>query len=198
MLEIRKINTKSPEYPECERIWEESFPPEERPDVERLRHNVDNNQAFTFVALVDGGHRKDEASDMTRKALPAEPADWKTVGMMTWWDFGDFIYGEHFAVSPVCRGKGIGESAFRAITSSMTRPLVIEVEVPSNDNPMAERRIGFYRRCGMYLSNCQYSQPSYRDGCASIPMRLMTSDSSFELEYARNIIYHNVYGCETI
>lgn len=176
MLKYRKIDTSCPEYQECERIWRDSFPVEERPDVEKFRSNADSNPLFTLLAI---SYVQEDA---------------KAVGLMTWWNFGEFIYGEHFAVSSELRGNGMGSEAFREITSSFDKPFVFEVEVPSEDNPIALRRIRFYERCGMVLSDIPYFQPPYREGDAPTPMCLMASDASFPLEKAKEVIYRRVYG----
>lgn len=198
MLKYKKIDTSCPDYPECERIWSDSFPVEERPDVEKFRSNADSNPLFTLLAI--SYVQEDDAShsvvcqedDASHNVVCQEDA--KVVGLMTWWDFGEFIYGEHFAVSSELRGNGMGSEAFREITSSFDKPFVFEVEVPSEDNPIAGRRIRFYERCGMVLSDIPYFQPPYREGDAPTPMCLMTSDASFPLEKAKEVIYRRVYG----
>lgn len=197
MLKYKKIDTSCPDYPECERIWIDSFPVEERPDVAKFRGNADSNPLFTLLAI--SYVQKDDVShdvvcqeDACHEVVCQEDA--KVVGLMTWWDFGEFIYGEHFAVSSELRGNGMGSEAFRKITSSFDKPFVFEVEVPSEDNPIAGRRIGFYERCGMVLSDIPYFQPPYREGDAPTPMFLMTSDASFPLKKAKDVIYRRVYG----
>lgn len=198
MLKYRKIDTSCPDYPECERIWIDSFPVEERPDVEKFRSNADSNPLFTLLAI--SYVQKDAASndvvcqeDASSNDVVCQE-DAKVVGLMTWWDFGEFIYGEHFAVSSELRGNGLGSEAFLSITGSFGKPFVFEVEAPSDDNPIAGRRIRFYERCGMVLSDIPYFQPPYREGDDPTPMCLMTSDASFPLEKAKEVIYRRVYG----
>lgn len=208
MLKYRKIDTSCPEYPECERIWSDSFPAKERPDEDKFRSNVDSNPQFTLLAIL-------YVSDIPVEKVPTAACpigcnddagqgdvyqgdacqdNVKVVGLMTWWDFGDFIYGEHFALSSELRGNGLGSRAFCEITASFDKPFVFEVEAPSSDNPIAERRIKFYGRCGMILSDLPYFQPPYRVGDAPIPMCLMTSDASFPIGKAKEVIYRQVYG----
>ena len=82
-------------------------------------------------------------------------------GFFTFWNFHNFIYGEHFAVDPLLRGKNIGGQALEGIIEVINKPLIIEVE-PQGSNPMANRRIGFYKRHGK-----------------SIPLQLMATDTAF-------------------
>ena len=55
------------------------------------------------------------------------------IGFLTSWEWDDFRYGEHFAISPEMRCGGIGGNALRWFLASDSRPLVIEVEPPTDE-----------------------------------------------------------------
>ena len=116
-------------------------------------------------------------------------------GFITWWDFGGFVYGEHFAMLPECRGAGIGGEVIGRFVADAGKPVVLEVELPTND--MARRRIGFYERHGFAVCDADYAQPPYDAGGECVPMRLMSHGMSLdaeEFERVRSILYAEVYG----
>ena len=100
------------------------------------------------------------------------------IGFLTSWEWNDFRYGEHFAISPEMRCGGIGGNALRWFLASDSRPLVIEVEPPTDE--MACRRIGFYERNGLRLWNdVEYVQPPYSPDRHAIELKLMTYGGDF-------------------
>lgn len=108
-------------------------------------------------------------------------------GFFTFWDFHNFVYGEHFAIDPLLRRKNIGGQALEGIIKVLNKPLIIEVE-PKGSNPMANRRIDFYIRHGLKLSNRRYLQPPYQEHGKSIPLQLMATDSVFLEENYHTIV----------
>jgi len=62
-------------------------------------------------------------------------------GIITVWEFETLRYIEHFAIDDCLRGSGIGADALRAVLAASPKPVVLEVEPPADDNPMAARRI---------------------------------------------------------
>lgn len=116
-------------------------------------------------------------------------------GFITWWDFGGFVYGEHFAMLPECRGAGIGGEVIDRFVADAGKPVVLEVELPTNDT--ARRRIGFYERHGFTLCDAEYVQPPYDAGGEGVPMRLMSHGMSLDaetFERVRDTLYAEVYG----
>lgn len=144
-------------------IYTGAFPPEERRDWQQVQGLLAGEAPFW---------------------LKAAYADEGLVGFITGWDFPDFIYMEHFATAPSARNKGYGAVIFREILSSCERPHVIEVERP--DNEMAMRRIGFYERLGLKISDRDYLQPPYAEGGSPVPMFIMT-DKGYEKRWAEEI-----------
>ena len=79
--------------PELEAIYLESFPPEERRPFADI---FSGRNPLKALAIHDGG---------------------RAVGLLTYWDFADFCYIEHFATSPAVRGRGIGSEALERFMS---------------------------------------------------------------------------------
>ena len=153
MLSLRQIHTSHPAYPFVEQLFVAAFPEDERRDLPAQRYNVDHNPAFHCMLAEDEG---------------------TPVGFFTYWDFGRFCYGEHFATDPALRNHGYGSKILNAVLTHIGKPLVIEVEIPNNE--LSIRRIDFYRRNGMHLwEGYDYIQPAYRTHGNALPMLLMAS-----------------------
>lgn len=117
-------------------------------------------------------------------------------GFVSYWNFGSFIYIEHLAVDSSLRGGGIGAKALALLSEATALPIVLEVEHPSPDNPMAERRIGFYRRNGLDILPFDYIQPPYAPGLPEVPLLLMSTDSSIDPAVVSATLRREVYGCD--
>lgn len=115
-------------------------------------------------------------------------------GLATLWELSIAVYVEHLAVDPSQRGSGIGAAAVRALVSDAApRPLLLEVEPESDANPMAARRIGFYRRCGLEVLPGDYIQPPYGPGLPAVPLLLMSTDPRLDAVAAAAELHRRVY-----
>ena len=96
------------------------------------------------------------------------------VGFFTFWDFGHgYLYGEHFAVDPSRRGGGTGTKVLDYI-KSLGIPMILEIEMPSEEDEMTLRRKLFYERNGFILNPHDHIQPAYHPDSRPVPMRVMT------------------------
>lgn len=195
---IRIQDSTSPLYAGAEKIWMESFPECERRDASAERLCIDTDSRFVFNAVVLEGDtwRLDPSEvDAAGCGLDLSEADGflskeeakHVVGLFSWWRLEAMVYGEHFAMSPAVRGKGIGAEVFRSVSETFRSeniPFVFEVESPDPSNPITLRRIGFYKRCGMHLLDHPYFQPRYHVEDTPVPMRLMSSDPTIDPAWA--------------
>lgn len=117
-------------------------------------------------------------------------------GILNYWDFGDFIYIEHFAIAPELRGQGTGSALMGELRTIVgNRTLVLEAEPPA-DSDIAARRIAFYERLGFVLNEYDYIQPALIEGEEPIPLVIMSApDKLTEKEYIkiRDRLYNEVY-----
>lgn len=178
MIQLQQIRTSDAAYPFVEQLFLSAFPEDERRELSAQRHNTDHNPLFHCILAEYNG-------------LP--------VGFFTYWDFGRYCYGEHFATDPALRNHGYGSRILSAVLEHIAKPLVIEVETP--DNELSIRRIGFYRRNGMRLwEGYDYMQPPYRPAGNALPMLLMSSggiDPQADYTDVVSTIHRKVYGvCE--
>lgn len=155
-------------------LYIESFPLSERRPIDKMMALYKNNPLFKIDTLRHNN---------------------ELVGFLSYWLLGDFIYAEHFAISPESRNKNYGQKAMEMLMESTTLPIVLEVELPSTI--LSERRIGFYQRLGFkFWDNIPYLQPSYHNDGNTIPMKLMTFrnlDLDKDLSEIRDRIYREVY-----
>lgn len=95
-------------------------------------------------------------------------------GFISTWHFPGYIYGEHAAIDPALRNKGVGSAMFANWFGTADRGLLIEVE-PSGSTPMSDRRIAFYKRLGFVERNdISYIQPPYAPGLDPVQLTIMT------------------------
>ena len=116
---------------------------------------------------------------------------------ITHWNLEEFIFIEHFALSHRLRGKGIGSSVLRSFMEHENRPIVLEVEPPTDS--ISRRRIRFYERLGFTLFNWNYQQPPYRPSDKFLTLLLMTNspellknENGFQL--VKTEIHRHVYA----
>lgn len=118
----------------------------------------------------------------------------KIIGFIAIWEFDDFVYVEHFALTESCRGLGLGSKMLKETAKLFEKPLCLEVEPPTTD--IARRRIRFYERNGMYFNDYEYVQPPLSEGQNSLPLKIMTSGkkiSKDKFEKIKNALYKYVY-----
>ena len=161
---------------QVEQTYTDSFPEAERRDFSLVRQLIQESSCFKLFVFRSGG---------------------QYAGFLTTWDFGSFVYAEHFAISSKQRNGGIGSRALRSYLQSLTKPLVLEVELPADE--WSRRRIGFYERLGFTLDSHRYVHPPYRPGGEELEMRLMSYgsiDLSASFDTVCRTIHRNVYGVE--
>lgn len=176
MIQFTEIKTTHPRYPFVEGLLHSAFPEEERRDDEQQRNYTNHHPKFHCCLLTDDG---------------------SPIGILTYWDFTEFVYIEHFAIHESVRNGGYGGLALRTFLQKTVRPVVLEVEMPRIKGDITHRRIAFYRRNGFSLRRMAYKQPPYREGDAWLPMKLMSSSQAKWLgmaERVRDTLHREVYG----
>lgn len=153
-------------------LYEASFPPEER----RPWGTIETPQSAAGPCLLIISDKGEAA------------------GFLTVWNFATFIYVEHFAVAPDRRGAGVGAAALSALRHMYGLPVVLEAEPPSDTNPMAARRLAFYRRNGFEVIDEHYVQPPYAENLPAVPLFLMASGAVPPAHLVAETLHGEVYG----
>ena len=99
------------------------------------------------------------------------------VGYVSYWEYEDFIFVEHFAIAKEKRNLGYGKSVLPEFLEKVAqgKRVILEVEHPTDEVKI--RRVEFYKARGFYLNDYEYQQPSYH-GEESLPLLLMSYPSA--------------------
>lgn len=176
MVNIKEIKSDNTKYLYIKDLYETSFPADERRDFEIWLQILKTRPEFNVFAIYDDGD---------------------VVGFISVWQWEAWRYVEHFAVDATRRGGGIGAVAFRQLLSMNTRPLILEVESPTDD--ISCRRVAFYERLGLTLhSDYEYIQPPYSEDRNSLPMCLMTYGAHPDVDLSQPValMYKHVYSSD--
>lgn len=98
------------------------------------------------------------------------------IAFLSWWEWDDLRFVEHFAVNERFRGLGNGSQLFGMFLEHAQKTVLLEVEPPVNN--LSIRRIEFYKRHGMNLLDIAYQQPPYRVEYKPKDMLLMCSSAA--------------------
>lgn len=175
MIKLQRITTADTAlYSFMENLLTASFPAEEYRALEELRTYTDTKAHFHNNIIFHND---------------------TPVGLITYWDFGQFYYVEHFAIDPTQRNGGHGKNVLSHLCQLLENPIILEVEEPNEE--MAQRRINFYQRHGFSLWEKPYQQPPYKTGDGFLPMLLMAyGDLKCENDFdkVKEYIYREVYN----
>jgi ribosomal protein S18 acetylase RimI-like enzyme len=138
-------------------LYLESFPREERRDINSLISMLEEKRMFFSAILEDG----------------------QLAGLVVYWDFEGFHYIEHLAVMPGHRGKGIAGTVLKKLQGK-GNPILLEVEIPHNE--ASAKRVDFYIRAGFMALDIPYLQPPYREGESPLPMMLFSDHPDWDTE----------------
>ena len=88
--------------------------------------------------------------------------DGALAGLILYWDFGDYLYVEHFCVMPALRGQGLGTLILQELARK-NKLIILEID-PLND-AVSLRRRDFYTHCGYVQNDYPHIHPPYQ--CAN-------------------------------
>ena len=167
MINLERV-TKLQDYPlnELFNLYIESFPPQERRDIDQLKHLIENQSNMHFNAIIE--------SD-------------ELCGLFIYWDFDTFIYIEHFAIFPEKRNRKIGEKVLSFIALNQPKYCILEAE-PALDE-ISTRRVNYYKRNGYEILDKEYIQPSYSsDPSDDMPLWIMGYPKTIQPELLNEYI----------
>lgn len=209
-LQIPEIkNTRSKHFKEGWKIYESSFPPDERRDLE-TQTVILRKKEYAFRAVYAlNWHTGPFLSTTDRllgnieKRIDAT----KPAGVFATWNFSDFVFIEHLAVKKECEDEGVGSTILGTLTQNalynnkwkkIDKKVILEVERP--DTETAQKRRAFYERQGFRLNKYDYIQPPYGKDKKSVPMYLMSFPEKIgkkEFLHMQKKLYKSVYGLRT-
>ncbi len=150
MISIQKLSQNLDEINFSKDLYEQSFPKEERRDF-LLNLNIYQTSPLSLNIIYDNQIK---------------------VGILNMWDFDDFFYIEHLAVSEQYRNKKIASKVLEQL-NAQNKLIILEVELSTDE--LSRRRIGFYERNLFTIQPYTYFQPPYRKGENRIKMHIMAN-----------------------
>ena len=166
----RVINSNFYDFKQIWEIYEYSFPQDERRNL-KSQIKLFKNDNYFFYAVYDSG----------------------LVGIISFWDFKDFIFVEHLAIKKDIRGKGFGKKLLKTFISTKNKKIILEVKVPDT-KPSG---IKFYKGLGFKLNKYRYIQPPYDKDKNPVRMIIMSYPKTIlpsEFSVIRKKIHKSVYG----
>ena len=173
-MKFKRISShNNKEFEEAWKIYEYSFPSDERRSLEK-QIKILNNNDYSFSAVYNSGI---------------------LCGIIAAWNFNKFSFIEHIAVKEELRNKGLGSKMIKEFQNESKKMIILETEWPSAGE-MANRRIGFWKRNGFKLNEYDYIQPAYGKDKSPVPLCIMSLPNFLKITEFRNIrnaIHKKVY-----
>lgn len=145
----RLLSRQDPLFSQAFRLYEEAFPALERRDAPQLLQILENPDYHMEVMLENGTF----------------------VGILFYWDLGDLLFLEHFAICPQLRNLGYGAQAL-SLLKMQKKPVLLEIEIPAD--PLTCRRQNFYMRNGFLPNAYHHIQAKYRPGDADLVLKILS------------------------
>lgn len=150
MITIKKLSQNPEEIQFSKDLYEQNFPIEERREFS-LVLDIYKTDLLSLNLIYDNE---------------------TMVGILNYWDFNDFLYIEHLAVSEQYRNRKIASKVLEQL-NTQNKLIVLEVELPRDE--LSKRRIDFYQRNSFSIQPFTYFQPPYRKGEERIKMHIMAN-----------------------
>lgn len=102
MIKLQRIKTADVDlYQFMENLITTAFPAEEYRALEQLREYTDKVELFHNNVILE---------------------DEQPIGLLTYWNFGEFYYIEHFATDPSMRNGGYGKKTLEYVCTQLGNP----------------------------------------------------------------------------
>ena len=167
---LKKLSVDHPDFPAVEKLYEASFPKEER--------------LGTMAQLVEASEQMpvDSAIEVLGIYPDEDPDDF--VGFFTTADCGTFLFLLFFATLPEKRSGGIGSKAIKVLVEHCgNKPLVLTYESIYQESDNDEQR---RRRHSFYVKNDFYETGWFTEE-AGIEFIVASSQKEFDAEAFRAV-----------
>ena len=167
-------------FDEIYEIYQEAFPPIERRTKEGQREVLEHPCYYLRV-------KEDEG---------------QIVAFLGYWILSGCVFLEHLATSAVCRGKGYGKQLVEECLQEAEqsgKPVFLEIEPITKEEPMTGRRADFYERLGFKINPFPYEQMPLKPEDSPCPLWIMSYGTNItEREFLpyKKEIYREVYQAE--
>lgn len=174
-------------------IYEEAFPAIERRTREGQRAVLEKPQYRVRIIeeTIEEGPESGEKEGIGEKSICA---------FLGYWELDSCLFLEHLATRKQCRGRGYGRILIEECIQEgrgKGKPLYLEIEPVTAQDPMTGRREGFYHRCGFHTNYFYYEQMPLKPEDQPIPLWIMSWPEPVREEAFlphKKEIYREVYG----
>lgn len=114
-----------------------------------------------------------------------------------YWDLPGCVFLEHLATAEQSRGKGYGRLLVEETVKAVLKPVFLEIEPVTVDDPVTGKRAEFYKRLGFYINDFFYEQMPLKPQDSPLPLWIVSYKgpiSSEEFIPFKKEIYETVYG----
>lgn len=114
----------------------------------------------------------------------------KLIGILLYWEWENYRYIEHFAISPELRGRNYGTKLLKDFCSC-SQTVILEIDPPIDE--VSVNRLRFYERLGFVMNEYPHIHPPYRRKYNGHSLKVLSFQSRLGvLEYSNfNIFLKN-------
>ena len=94
------------------------------------------------------------------------------VGFIASWGDTEFVFVEHFAISPEFRSKRLGSTVLQQFIEEFNIPVILEIEMPIDE--LTKRRLKFYELAGFLRNQHNHYMPPYHKSNPPLEMEILT------------------------
>lgn len=102
------------------------------------------------------------------------------IGFISYWEFDDYIYIEHFAILRELRGSGYGSTLLKEFICRNSKQALLEID-PVTDE-ISAARLRFYKACGFYENSYLHTHPPYRNEFEGHSLVILTTNNEINEE----------------
>ena len=136
IIRLRKTTDKY--FDDFKRIYTQSFPKHEQRTDEQHLYALAQDRCHIAIYVVNEG----------------------VVAFIVYWDFTNYIYIEHLAITPIHRGQNYGTIILSQFIKANPKTVILEID-PLVDE-LSIKRFEFYKRIGFIKNSYNHKHPAYR------------------------------------
>ena len=95
------------------------------------------------------------------------------VGLLFFWNYENYRYIEHFAISKIMRGKNYGSNILKEFCEE-EYSVILEIDPPIDEISIS--RLNFYKRLGFVENEYNHIHPPYRRGSSGHGLEVLSYD----------------------
>ncbi len=195
------MQLKQPEacFEEIYQIYQEAFPNVERRTKEGQRAVLENPR-YRLRVIQEGNGKEDGGRESEDRDGDGKKDFGQIIAFLGYWELDSCIFLEHLATTALCRGKGYGRQLIQECLGegkAKGKPLFLEIEPVTAENPITGRRESFYHRCGFATNHFFYQQMPLKESDRPILLWIMSWPEAVSEERFlpfKKEIYQEVYG----